>query len=433
MALCWYFSKTDIQSCTPSRKDGIDITTETRYRKEGVKLIVNASTNMGLRYDTQATSVVYFHRFFMLQSFKQFNRWVVAMSCLLLAGKVEETPKKSKDVLKQAKSLLSDHQFAKFGSDPREELFTHERILLQTMKFDLQVEHPYSYILKFGKQLKGDKMKLQKIVQMAWTFVNDSLGTTLCLQWESPAIAIAFLFLAARLSKYDLQAQAVCKTKSWWRQFIDTIDVHDLEDICSHVLDLYGEKDTVQGQQSSNAARGSDTPGGISQHSDNSQYPNTSYSSHQPITQPTILQSIMQAQQSASHVQKPFMPGQQPVMHVQQPGIRMHQPIMQAQQATIPMQQPGIPVHQSIQSQQPPVIHGHQSNLQLQQQTQQQLSNIPLSQRITLLPTPMVGSPSSNPVQQQQQQQMIPVPSLPGNNIALSNQLPSQYVTHNHQ
>jgi len=44
---------------------------------------------------------------------------VVAMSCLLLAGKVEETPKKSKDVLKQAKSLLSDHQFAKFGSDPR--------------------------------------------------------------------------------------------------------------------------------------------------------------------------------------------------------------------------------------------------------------------------------------------------------------------------
>lgn len=56
-----------------------------------------------------------------------------------------------------------------------------------------------------------------------------SLCTTLCLQWESPAIAIAFLYLAARLSKYDLQAQAPCKTKSWWRQFLDTVDVHDLE------------------------------------------------------------------------------------------------------------------------------------------------------------------------------------------------------------
>ena len=41
------------------------------------------------------------------------------MSCLFLAGNVEETPKKSRNVLKQAKALLSDHQFSKFGSDPR--------------------------------------------------------------------------------------------------------------------------------------------------------------------------------------------------------------------------------------------------------------------------------------------------------------------------
>ena len=170
---------------------------------------------------------------------------------------------------------------------------------------------------------------------------------------------------------------------------------------------------------------GADTPGGISQHSDSSQYPNTSYSSHQPIIQPGIIHPIMQVQQpGAMQVQKPAMPGQQPPM---QPGIQMQQPVMQAQQATIPLQQPAIPVQQPIQSQQPPLMHGHQSNLQLQQQTQQQLSNIPLSQRITLLPTPMVGSSGSNPVQQQQQQMM---PS--GNSVGLPNQLPSQYVVQNH-
>ena len=48
MALCWYFSKSDVQSCTPSRKDGIDMATEARYRTEGAKLIITASTNMGL-------------------------------------------------------------------------------------------------------------------------------------------------------------------------------------------------------------------------------------------------------------------------------------------------------------------------------------------------------------------------------------------------
>ncbi len=30
-----------------------------------------------------------------------------------------------------------------------------ERILLQTIKFDLQLEHPYQFLLRYAKQLKG--------------------------------------------------------------------------------------------------------------------------------------------------------------------------------------------------------------------------------------------------------------------------------------
>jgi hypothetical protein len=32
---------------------------------------------------------------------------------------------------------------------------TMERILLQTIKFDLQVDHPYGQLLSFAKQIKG--------------------------------------------------------------------------------------------------------------------------------------------------------------------------------------------------------------------------------------------------------------------------------------
>lgn len=34
-----------------------------------------------------------------------------------------------------------------------------ERILLQTIKFDLQVEHPYQFLLRYAKQLKGICLK----------------------------------------------------------------------------------------------------------------------------------------------------------------------------------------------------------------------------------------------------------------------------------
>lgn len=72
-----------------------------------------------------------------------------------MAGKVEETPKKCRDIMKTAKSLMNETAWAEFGADPREEVMTLERILLQTTKFDFIVEHPYHYLLKYAKCLKG--------------------------------------------------------------------------------------------------------------------------------------------------------------------------------------------------------------------------------------------------------------------------------------
>jgi hypothetical protein len=170
----WYYDKEYIAQKTPSRMAAIDLATELQFRREGARFIIDAGTRMGLRFDTMATGVVFFHRFYMCQSFAKFDRWVVAAACLLLAGKVEETPKKCRDIFKTAKSLLSDEQVAGFrGDEWKEQLLVHERVLLQTIKFDLQVSHPYGFVLKFAKAFKGDKAKVQKVVQMAWTFIND--------------------------------------------------------------------------------------------------------------------------------------------------------------------------------------------------------------------------------------------------------------------
>ncbi len=56
-----------------------------------------------------------------------------------------------------------------------------------------------------------------------------SLVTTLSIQWEPQAVAVAFIYLAAKLSKYDIQSKYGSKSRSWWRQFVGTLDSHDLD------------------------------------------------------------------------------------------------------------------------------------------------------------------------------------------------------------
>lgn len=238
---CWYWDKKDLAH-TPSQLEGLDPATEARYRREGARFIFDVGTRLGLHYDTLATGIIYFHRFYMFHSFKQFPRYVTGACCLFLAGKVEETPKKCKDIIKTARSLLNDVQFGQFGDDPKEEVMVLERILLQTIKFDLQVEHPYQFLLRYAKQLKGDKNKIQKLVQMAWTFVNDSLCTTLSLQWEPEIIAVAVMYLAGRLCKFEIQEwTSKPMYRRWWEQFVQDVPVDVLEDICHQILDLYSQ------------------------------------------------------------------------------------------------------------------------------------------------------------------------------------------------
>lgn len=215
-----------------------------------------------------ATGVVFYHRFYMFHSFNEFPRYMTAICCLFLAGKVEETPKKCKDLVKAAKSWLEGKSFKvyadQFTDASIKEIMIHERILLQTIKFDLQVDHPYGFLLKYAKTLKGNQEQIRSMVQMAWTFINDSFCTTLCLQWEPEIIAIALMYLTSKLSKLevtDWTSKAESKNLNWWDQFVEGLNKDILEDICHQILDLYAtqQQQKVAQQQGQKASTSTST------------------------------------------------------------------------------------------------------------------------------------------------------------------------------
>lgn len=57
---------------------------------------------------------------------------------------------------------------------------------------------------------------------MSWSFINDSLATTLCLQWEPEIVACAVLYLATRMSKFTIEDwEGRQPGQRWWECFVE--------------------------------------------------------------------------------------------------------------------------------------------------------------------------------------------------------------------
>lgn len=246
----WMFDKKKLRQ-TPSQSDGVDYLTEILYRKEGAKFIQAAVKELRLTHDTMATGCVFFHRFFMFHSFEKFNRWVMAASCLFLAGKVEETPKLSKDIVRTAKNLLSKEQFTAFALNPVDEMLLYEKILLQTVKFDFNIIHPYKFILKYAKQFRGEKNRKSDVVQMAWNYCNESFCTPVSLHYTPDVIAGALLTLSAKRCKFSISLSKDVEKDDlyeqidapWWGYLIESsTSVDDIEEIQNIMQRLSEEK-----------------------------------------------------------------------------------------------------------------------------------------------------------------------------------------------
>ena len=59
-----------------------------------------------------------------------------------------------KDLIKGARQILQPAQFQQFGTmeEAKDELMAMERVLLQTIKFDFNIEHAHKFIIQVVRQ-----------------------------------------------------------------------------------------------------------------------------------------------------------------------------------------------------------------------------------------------------------------------------------------
>ncbi|GFY94833.1 arginine-rich cyclin 1 [Actinidia rufa] len=232
----FYVTDEQLQN-SPSRSDGIDETTETTLRIYGCDLIQESGILLKLPQAVMATGQVLLHRFYCKKSFARFNVKRVAASCVWLASKLEESPRKARQVLIvfhrmecRRENLPVEHldPFSKKYAELKMDLNKTERHLLKEMGFICHVEHPHKFISNYLAALETPR----ELTQEAWNLANDSLRTTLCVRFKSEVVACGVVYAAARRFQVPLP-----ENPPWWKAF--DADIAGIDEVCKVLAHLY--------------------------------------------------------------------------------------------------------------------------------------------------------------------------------------------------
>ncbi|KAL0856806.1 hypothetical protein Bca101_061960 [Brassica carinata] len=240
----WYFSREEIENNSPSRGDGIDSKEETRLRKSYCSFLRDLGSRFNLHQATIATAMVFCHRFFLRQSHAKNDRWTIAALCLFISAKIESTRLSLKTLIIASNEILHEKVIA---AEQKQEVFEQykelylsgEKLVLTTLNFDLNVDLPYDILIKAMQKYILDESTQAEFPSVAWKFVQDSLWTTLWLQYQPRQIAGGAFFLTAKHIKMDVQSNGA----RWCQEFGITPD--QINDIRRQMSELYHEKKRI--------------------------------------------------------------------------------------------------------------------------------------------------------------------------------------------
>ncbi|KAL4646216.1 cyclin-T1-like isoform X1 [Arapaima gigas] len=233
----WYFTREEIEN-SPSRRAGLDPDKELSYRQQAANLLQDMGQRLNVSQLTINTAIVYMHRFYMIQSFTRFHRNVIAPATLFLAAKVEEQPRKLEHVIKVTHACLNPQDPS---PDTRSDAYLQqaqdlvilESIILQTLAFEITIDHPHTHVVKCTQLVRASK----DLAQTSYFMATNSLHlTTFCLQYSPPIVACVCIHLACKWSNWEIPVST--DGKHWWEYVDPTVTLELLDELTHEFLQI---------------------------------------------------------------------------------------------------------------------------------------------------------------------------------------------------
>ncbi|KND92119.1 CTD kinase subunit beta, partial [Tolypocladium ophioglossoides CBS 100239] len=189
------------------KDNGCDPAREDNYRLQGVQLIDNVREHLQLPVRTFDTACTYFHKFRLNFRDSEYNYQDAALASLFVACKVEDTIKKSKDILVAAYSVKNpDKPTApddKFFDGPGKVIIGLERLILETIGFDFRTRYPQKLLVKVVRRILGTGATARGFFAAAYSMCLDMYKTFVPVKRTTFAMVLAVVELTARMRGGD--------------------------------------------------------------------------------------------------------------------------------------------------------------------------------------------------------------------------------------
>ncbi|KAJ1918872.1 RNA polymerase II C-terminal domain kinase beta subunit [Mycoemilia scoparia] len=167
-------------------------------------LVKQVAKQIGFPTRTYCTAQLVNNKVHVTQKAETFSSMPMAISCLFVASKMEETIKKVRDIIIQACMLERretnpnkiDHNTIE---KVRDSVMRMEQFVLQSIGFDFRTSQSHRTLIKICKTIGVPK----SIAKSAWFIFTDCFQTLLPLQYPQCILVMASICLAQNMKKYD--------------------------------------------------------------------------------------------------------------------------------------------------------------------------------------------------------------------------------------
>ncbi|KAI5868348.1 cyclin-like protein [Durotheca rogersii] len=230
-----YIFETNIRRIFAEKR--LDPAKEANYRLQGVQVIESTREALLLPVKTYNAACTFYHRFRLDHPTTDYSYTEAALASLFVACKVEDTLKKSREILCAHHNLKNpDHQTTqddKIFDQPYKMIIGLERYIIEAINFDFRIRYPQKVLAKIVKKVVGSSPEATAFFTTAYKMSIDMYKTYAPLKHTTFTCAFVVAQLTALITN-----QFVDKFRS-----LNPVDWHSDEQCVAEgmldLLDLY--------------------------------------------------------------------------------------------------------------------------------------------------------------------------------------------------